>query len=243
MAIFRRGSGSAEAIYARVLDGEHLWLAVRGDGPLILRRDGAEDLDLPTGTAADAEGQLLTVRFPIAAALADADEDEVQLRLLAGEGRRAAPVAHAAVAPQGPGLASPPTRDGRWQFRILSADDEVVVRRTRLATTVAAVGFAATDEGVELRLDTDADSAELVAEGARLAELPINRGSLRLGALPVLPVGVTASFRVGDADVVRSRNALGRPMAAVALPPLPEPDVTLRWTPDALLTVRREDAG
>ena len=40
MAILRRGSDSARAVYARVVDGEHLWLAVRGDGPLVLRREG-----------------------------------------------------------------------------------------------------------------------------------------------------------------------------------------------------------
>ena len=57
MAIFRRGPDSAEAVYARMLDGEHLWLAVRGDGPLLLRRGGAADLELPTEPQTDAEAR------------------------------------------------------------------------------------------------------------------------------------------------------------------------------------------
>jgi hypothetical protein len=242
MALFRKDSGRAEAVYARVLDGEHLWLAVRGEGPLLLRRDGGDDLELSTEAAADAEGPLLSARFPLAAALDDDDADELELRLLSGSGRKAAPVAHAAAAPQGPGLAEPATHDGRWQLRVASADGEVVVRRSRRAPTVAVLGFATTDAGVEVRLDTPVDRAELVADGDRLAHLPIVDGSLSLAELPDLAAGVTATFRVGDADVVRSGNALNRPMAGVALPPLPEPDVTLRWTPDAVLAVRREEA-
>jgi hypothetical protein len=82
-----------------------------------------------------------------------------------------------------------------------------------------------------------------VADGQRVAELPLTGGTLLLTTLPALAAGVTATFRVGEADVVRSGNALERPMAAVALPPLPEPDVTLRWTPEAVLSVRREDGA
>lgn len=243
MPIFRRGPGSAEAIYARVLDGEHLWLAVRGEGPLVLRREGAEDLQLPTETVEDAEGPLLSARFALAAALADNGADEIELRLLSGSGRKAASVVHSATTPSGPGLAEPPTLDGRWQLRVESADGEVVVRRTRRRPTVAVLALAGTDDGVAVRLSTDAVSASLVVDGDPLAELPVVDGTLRLAELPALPAGTMATFRVGDADVVRARNALARPGAAVALPPLPEPGCTLRWTPDARLGVRREDAS
>ena len=122
MAIFRRGSDTAEAVYARMLDGEHLWLAVRGDGPLLLRRGGAADLELPTEPQADAEGPLLTARFALAEALADIHDTKLELRLFAGPGRRATPVTYAAAAPAGPGLAEPTTRDRRSQFRIIEAD-------------------------------------------------------------------------------------------------------------------------
>ncbi|CAN5697130.1 hypothetical protein BH11ACT8_BH11ACT8_36190 [soil metagenome] len=57
MALFSRSGGEAEAVYARVLDGAHLWLAVRGEGPLSLRGDGVE-IDVPTE---DREGLLTAV--------------------------------------------------------------------------------------------------------------------------------------------------------------------------------------
>ncbi len=227
MALFRRGSGAAEAAFARIIDGEHLWLDVSGDGPLVLRREGADDL------VVDADP------FPIAAALAGVDADDIELRLLAG-GRA---VTYDGSATPGPGLSSPPTRDRRWQLRVEAADGELVVRRSRLAPTVAVLGFTGTDEGVELRLGTDAETCALVAEGEVLAELTIDHGVLRLGELAALPPGVTATLRVGGAAVVRAGNALDRPMSAIALPPLPEHDVTLRWTPEAQLAVRREDAS
>ena len=241
MAIFRRGSDTAEAVYARMLDGEHLWLAVRGEGPLLLRRGGAADLELPTEPQADAEGPLLTVRFPLAEALADIHDAKLELRLFAGSGRRATPVTYAAAAPAGPGLAEPTTRDRRSQFRIVDADGQVVVRRTRLPATIAVLGFTTDDDRVEVRVDTHASHAGLVSHGHRVADLAIVDGSISLAELPPLAAGATATFRVGAADVVRAGNALDRPMAAIALPPLPDPEVSLRWTRDGLLAVHRED--
>jgi len=252
MALFKRGpdkpetvarSGGPEAVYARTIDGEHLWLAVRGRGPLVLRGDGVQDLEVPTEAGADAEGPLVTARFPIATALADVPETEVELRLYAGRGVNAAPVTHAAAAPEGPGLAEPPTRDRRWQFEVGSADGEVVVHRRALPMTVEALAFASTDAGVEILLNTEVDHAELVVDGAPVAQLPIDDSVLRLADLPALAAGATAGLLVRGGEVVRSGNTLDRPMAAVALPPLLEPDVTLRWTPEARLAIRREDVS
>ena len=222
MALFRRGPG-AEATYARIIDGEHLWLDVRGDGPLVLRGRGVEvEVD--------------TDPFPLAAAVAEVGAEELELRLLA-DGR---PVSHVAPAPGGPGLANPPTRDRRWRFSVEAADGELLVRRTRLAPTVPVIGFAVTDRGVEIRVDTDAGAAQLVTDGEVVAGLPVTDRTLHLVELPDLPAGGTATLRVGAADVVRARNALERPMAAVALPPLPDRDLSLRWTPEGVLSVRRE---
>jgi len=241
MAIFRRGSDSARAVYARVLDGEHLWLAVHGEGPLVLRRDGAADLQLPTEPQTDADGPLLTARFALAEALAGVNGTKLELRLFVGSGRGATPVRHAAAAPAGPGLAEPTTHDRRWHFRVDDVDGDVVIRRTRLPATIAVLGFTSDDRGVEVEVDTSAGHAVLVSHGHRVADLPITAGFVSLAELPPLASGATATFRVGAADVVRAGNALDRPMAGVVLPPLPDPDVTLRWTRDGLLTLRREE--
>ncbi|HWM73375.1 MAG TPA: hypothetical protein VNQ53_06530 [Nocardioides sp.] len=241
MAVFRRGSESTEAVYARVLDGEHLWLAVRGDGPLLLRRRGAADLRIPTAPQTDAEGPLLTARFALAEALADVNGAKLELQLYAGSGRRAAAVTYAAAEPAGPGLAEPTTRDRRWQFRVTEVEGEVVVRRTRLPATIAVLGFTSNDGQVGVQVNTSASHAALVSHGHRIASLPIAGGSISLADLPPLAAGGSVTFRVGAADVVRAGNALDRPMAGVALPPLPDPEITLRWTTDGLLALRRED--
>lgn len=248
MPLFKRGPdkpeapvriGGPEAVYARVIDGEHLWLAVRGEGPLTLRRDGSTTLEVPAEPGADALGPLLTARFPIAAALADEDAPSLELRLFAGE----VPALLAAPASDGPGLTEPSTHDRRWQFRVEASEGEVVVTRTRVARTIDVLAFAVTDDGVEILLNTEADRADVMVDGTQIAELPIDDSVVRLATLPTLAAGATAVLQVRGADVVRSRNALDRPMAAVALPPLPETDVSLRWTPEARLAVRREEGS
>lgn len=242
MAILRRGSNAPQAVYARVLDGEHLWLAVRGDGPLLLRRGGAPDLPVPTEPQHDAEGPLLTARFPLAEALADVHDVDLELQLFAGSGRRAAAVAHAAAAPAGPGLTAPTTRDRRWQFKVADADGTLVIRRSRRSATIPVLGFTADHAGVAVLVDSHATHATLVGHGQRFGDLPIEDGRISLRGIPPLTPGATATFRVGAADVVRAGNALDRPLAGVALPPLPDPATSLRWTAEGLLAVRREAA-
>jgi hypothetical protein len=248
MPLFKRGpdrpeaparTGGPEAVYARVIDGEHLWLAVRGEGPLTLRRDGAAELEVPAELAGDAVGPLLTARFPIAAALADEEARELELRLFAGD----QPARLAVPASDGPGLVEPLTHDRRWQFRVQPADGDVLVRRTAVPRTIDVLALAATDDAVEILLNTEAELVELLVDGEAIAELPIDDSVVRVAALPMLGAGATATFQVRGADVVRSRNVLDRPMAAVALPPLPEADVTLRWTPEARLAVRRGEGS
>ena len=117
----------------------------------------------------------------------------------------------------------------------------MVIRRTRLPATIAVLGFTTDEASVEVQVDTDASHAGLVSHGHRVADLPITDGSISLADLPPLAAGATATFRVGAADVVRAGNALDRPMAGVALPPLPDPELSLRWTRDGLLAVRREE--
>ena len=115
-----------------------------------------------------------------------------------------------------------------------------MVRRHRLSATVAVLGFT-TSNGVEVLVDSHASHATLVSHSHRFADLPIEDGAISLADLPPLAAGATATFRVGAADVVRAGNALERPMAGVALPPLPDPATSLRWTKDGLLAVARKE--
>lgn len=203
-----RASAPAEAVYARSIDGEHLWLAVRGDGPLVLRGAGVE-LQVPT----EPDGDLLTAIFPLSAALAE-HLDDVELRLVCG--RKGIPVTAPPEPATGPALASPPSRDGRWQLSVNTDDGEVVVSRTRRDPGDAALTFRATEAGVEVDLDTGE--------------------TLTLGSQADLTPGTTTP--VGA--VVRARNAMTRPNFAVALPPMLEADVELRWLKDGRLALHRK---
>ncbi|MGA8257799.1 MAG: hypothetical protein WB767_14615, partial [Nocardioides sp.] len=137
MALFSRSASSAEAVYARSIDGEHLWLAVRGEGPLVLRGGGRE-IEVPH----EVDGDLLVAVFPLTAALSDLEGD-LELRLLAG--RRAAAVGAPPPTSPGPGLETPASSDGRWQLHVTSDDGEVVVRRSRRDVAAAAIAFRVSD--------------------------------------------------------------------------------------------------
>ncbi|WP_170286179.1 hypothetical protein [Nocardioides rubriscoriae] len=233
MGLFSRSS-TASAVHARVADGEHLWLAVRGadDDRLVLQRPGAPDLEVP----AETEGDLLVAVFPLAAALAATDDPALELRLR--HGRKAAPVTAALPPrPAGPTVPAPRTRDGRWQLSVDVVDDELVVRRTAVAPAVTLLGLRRVDDGVELRLDVATGS--LAAGGV---ELPVTDHHVVLGALTGLQPGEPAPVLVDGLPVVRARNVIDRPQLAVALPPMLEPGVELRWLRDGRLATARREA-
>ena len=227
---FTRSAQGAEAVYARILDGEHLWLAVRGEGPLLLRSDGRADVEVPTEMRDD----LLVAVFALSETMADLGDD-VPVVLMAGSGRKAVPVRHGA-----PGGDPSVTHDGRADLVVEAVDGVVVVRR-HLMRGVEAYEFASTDDGVSLALATSAASVALVAKDLVLVELPVVDGRLVLGTLAGLPPGTTATLRAGQAPVVRRDNVLARPNYAVLLPPMLEPDVELRWLKDGRLAVHRSD--
>lgn len=217
MGLFSRSAGPAEAVYARSIDGEQLWLAVRGEAPLRLRGPGIE-LEIPL----EPQAGLLTARFPLNAVLNEqAAAHDVELRLVAGP--RGNPVAAGPVSTTGPGVETPASLDGRWQLGVASVDGEVVVRRTRREPGVAALAFRVSEEGVTIDLATGS--------------------SLTLGIQADLAPGQTTDVQVEGSAVVRARNVMARPHFSVALPPMPEADVELRWLKDGRLAVHRRDGG
>lgn len=229
MALFSRPGAEAEAMYARILDGRHLWLAVRGEGPLALRSTAGDDLDVPT----EERHGLLTAIVPVA-------QIEGDMTLVAGPGRKAAPVRHVAPAP-----GSAVTHDGRTGVVVESVDGMVVVRR-QPARGIEVSELASVDGGVAVGLSTVEDSGprgsvSLVVKDQPVAELAVDGDRFVLGVLPTLPPATTATLRVGDRPVVRRGNVLSRPNYAVLLPPMLEPDVELRWLKDGRLAVHRTD--
>ncbi len=228
---FLSRSESPEARYARILDGAHLWLAVTGDGPLLLRAEGRDDVAVPT----QREDDLLVTVFPLAEAVAGLSAD-TPLRLLSGRGRKAVPVRPAADASLS-GSAPDVSRDpAGLTVEVLDGD---LVLRSRRVPGVAARVIGSTDDGVLLELATTHPQATLVVKDRVLGELALTDGRLVLGEVPGLEPGTTATLRIGTEPVVRAANVLARPNYAVALPPLPGADLELRWLKDGRIGVHR----
>lgn len=243
------GVSGAEVVYARILDGEHLWLAVRtpAEAVELWAADGDADGDaIRVGVPTVPDGDLVTARVPLAQLPSEAD------LLLVVDGR---PAVYAGEQDQGP-LTAPPSRDGRWQYAVEVADDATVrVRRTSRAPEATLVHAVVDGDELVLTLDVPGDlerSLLLGTDDHQNGPRPIRPdGTVRLspdaledrpGSLVTLAVG-TAERHV---DVRRSRNALRFPGAAVLLPGLTtpgveEPSPSLRWLRDGRLALARPD--
>lgn len=225
MGLLRRRGSGPEASYARVLDGRHLWLAVSGADELALRSEGRDDVPVPSAS----DGDLRTAVFALDLVAGD------ELTVVAGAGRRAVPVTHADPLDPGPTHLQP----GPW--RVVDVGGGVVLRREAHQPTIEATGFAVTDRGVVVQLSSrDLSSAELCDGETVLSEHVVVDGRVELAEQPALPAGTTAPLRAGGAPVVRAANVLARPHVSVALPPMPEMDVELRWLRDGRLAVHRK---
>ncbi len=241
----RARATAAEAVYARFLDGDHMWLAVRNAESLTLTLPDGTALPVPSEPGDDAGVPVAVVRFDVAAALAADDSPELSLPLLSG-GRNPGPVLHAAHRRRGPVLPAPVTRDGRWRLNVGKEQGTVVVVRSRAEPMVAVRGFRAEGGDAWVRLATTATRARLVLAGRVLAELPVNDGELVLGDVLVadlarhdgLDLSEPAIFEVEGQPLGRPHNLLRAANAAVLLPPLPG-DLELRWVAGCLGVRRR----
>jgi len=216
MGLFSRGNdAAAQAVYARSIDGRHLWLAVRGTGGLRLVGDGVE-IAVPT----EQDGDLLT-------AVVALPEDGPRLSLVSGA--KGTPVVRS-----GPALGDLPTiESGPWR---VEGGEHVTLTRTPDPDHPVALRFALADDVVELTVDGAGPVLTFRSGDTVLAERPVTDGVVRLGEFPELPPGTTART-----DVARRANVVARPHAAVVLPPLPERDVELRWLRNGFLAVHRRE--
>jgi hypothetical protein len=137
-----RGSASGpRAVYARVLDGERLWLALAaGAGEPALRRvDTGEvvhpDDDLPPGQT-DHEPGFRSVRWLLTTVVPEADGAELEVVVHPADGGAPQPVLGPGPHPESPARADT-TPDGRWRF-VLDHDPGQVLRVRRVAVPPAA---------------------------------------------------------------------------------------------------------
>lgn len=228
------------AVYARVLDGDHLWLAVeaRAGASLSVRGVPAGEQPVPT----EHRGGLAVATVDVAGLLGDVDTDRVVLTL-AVDG---APVTWEGGPAVGP-TKVPPTRDGRWQLRVVSAEGELRVVRTRADAAVAVASFAQAGPDTVLLLDpgaagVDVEDATLVAldEDREVGRVEVRAGRAVLDASLVVAEGVVARLALltaaGAVPVVRRERDLKRAHQAVALPACP--GGRLQWQPDGQLALK-----
>lgn len=215
------------AIYARVLDGDSLWLAVTGTTqPIGVRREGDRAV-LQPGNDAPPDDEFASLRWHLPSALPG--DDAAVFEIVTADGT---PVRSGPLADQAP-MRTPSSRDGRWQFGVRRRDGgALVVRRdprelsaellrVRL-TGDDAVTFTLTDPGmgaVRLFLVDD--------EGTVAGQLPVTRedtwltGTVRTDDIPAVPAGqwlLALGNDTRSVPVLRQRNDNALPGRSTVLP-------------------------
>ena len=220
------------AAYARVLDGDHLWLAVPAPtGETLTVRGGPAGEVAVETTHRDG---LAVATLDVAGLLAAVDADRVVLTFALGS---------ETVTWDGGPMAGPtkvpPTRDGRWQLRAFAMDGELRVARTRAEAGCLVEGVA--HEGGVVTLTLSAAGGSLVAlDGStEVGRVEVRDGRAVLDASLVVPDGTVARFVVTTADaqvpVVRRERDLKRANFAVVLPTTA--GGRLQWQPDGQLAL------
>lgn len=154
------GSGTGpEAVYARVLDGEHLWVALEaGAGrPALLVTDTDRLVEAPGEP--DPAAPYAAARWALADLLPLTDGAEASVVALPPGGGSPQSVRPAPPAPES-NMRVPATGDGRWRYALVADDGVLRVRRT-LAVRLARLGtIRALGQEVELTCQLpDADVA------------------------------------------------------------------------------------
>lgn len=223
------------AVYARVLDGDTLWLAVTGtEGKLALRHLETGRVT-PMGSDLPDDPGVRSIRTNLTAGLPPSTTPVV-FEVVALEARGTRPVRIDRL-PQLHPIRTPPSRDGRWQFDVRRADDGVLrIRRDPAGVAAYVIGAEPIDDDLLLTLTDpgappDAALLFVADPGGPLAATPLVRsgGSLQARITPEHPptrVGLTTMLYVGTTSeptlipVVRSHNDLVAPGTSVLLPTL-----------------------
>ena len=246
------------AVFAGVLDGRHLWLAIEATpGTLSLRELG----DGPPGQVVALASDLVeddphfrSVRADLAGLPGPVDARfEV---VMASPGGLLERVWTPPLPPQEP-LTAPPADGVQWQVG-RSPDGTLELARRAAEAGAVLVGIEADVEDVvtlhiagagpdaELRLVDDEDGAVLLTRPLTFAD-GVATATLRPDDVPD-GVGLSTSVHAGDLPVRRRANELARPDTAVLLPQHQSDDgqsvaLVYRWLPDGVLRVRRPKAG
>lgn len=249
-----------QAIYARILDGRSLWLAVHGalDG-VALRLEGASDLIHPTNDAPPVAG-IHSIRWRLNEALPPhAGGPEVyELVVLPGS----IPLHADPLTPPAP-MRTPPAPDGRTQFDLRRRETgALVIRREAVPAHCPVVAVALTEAGASFTFEhlgrTDPRLLLVDGEGRTVSTVSVtDEKGLSVGV--VGPDDIPAEqgrhwfLSVADVDLElplrRARNDNTAPGRSTALPLMwtgQGPGLSLvrfEWQPEGRLRITRRPDG
>jgi hypothetical protein len=151
-SVVRDLAGDAtDAVYARVLDGEHLWVAVPAEAGRPALQDPRTGELTQAEPSADEDPAYASARWRLPDVLPETEDAEALLVAVGEKGKPAA--LRLAVAPPDSHLRTPPTPDGRWRFLVVTDDAGFLrVRRTRAAHVARLLAITTAAGSVQLRL-------------------------------------------------------------------------------------------
>jgi hypothetical protein len=218
-----RGAEAAapQARYARVLDGEHLWLAVPADAGRPMLWDEAADRavdvvdGLPPGHA-EHDPSCVSVRWRLGDALPESEGAQLLVVVVTGDGDPV-PVLRP-PRPPASSLRIPPTADRRWRFALPAENDGLLrVRRTRAASVAVLDSIRPTGPTVTLVCTTPHEVAPRLlfqGKGERGAEhsipMTVDEGrytaSVGLAELPERPGGYRLAIGTPEENLTIARH-------------------------------------
>jgi hypothetical protein len=239
------------AIFARVIDGDSLWLAVEGHAPgsRAALVHGRESVALTDDSGAS-ESDVLSVRADLTR-LDWAAETDYQIQVgSAADGW--APVTSAELPDLDP-VRTPLSRDGAWRHVLERQDDgTLTLSRHAVPPPVPLTDLAVDGDAIVCTVDVSAASVNDVVctHGDSEIRLPLTDGTFAV-TTGDLPPGPGVSFRVsaetssGRRPVARRHHDLAKPGRALVLPELVGPDdepaLRVRFDQDGRLMIRRPE--
>lgn len=250
----RRRDSAADgpaAVFARVIDGDSLWLAIEGHAPgsRVALVHGRESVALTDDSGAS-EDDVLSVRTDLTR-LDWTPETDYQIRVGSPAGGWV-PLASAELPDLDP-VRTPLSRDGAWRHVLeRQGDGTLTLSRHAVAPPVPLTGVTVDGDAIVCTLDVTATSVSdvVLTHDDSEIRLPVGKGrfAVTTGDLPPGPGGsfrVSAETSSGRRPVARRHHDLAKPVRALVLPELVGPDdepaLRVRFDQDGRLMIRRPE--
>jgi hypothetical protein len=247
-----RGSDSPVAVFAGILDGQRLWLAIEDrPGSLALRDAASGDVIAPENEVPDDQPGYRSARVDLGELPGDA-EATYDVVLVPSGGRTVKPVWSEPLPGRRPRVAE----DGRTQYWLNRTDEGMLqVRRGAVDDAAELRAVEVTDGGLLLTVAGTGRTLALLAEGEPVVTFPTSAtgpdtvtATMDAASLPAAdkkPTQVAIGEPGAWLPVRRRANDLAEPGRGAPLPQIQDEHgrgrLRLRWSPGALLMARLLD--